>query len=119
MKVKKENLIGAFIALLGLLMLTFLPLIEDLSLFGLFSEGGAITLLGLIWLLFPLLAVVTHAFGKVRVLTAFLQLIPVLWGLVYVYFGVAGVGYWIYTALTLVLIVYSLIVKKKLKAQND
>ncbi|MBQ4355918.1 MAG: hypothetical protein II757_04565 [Bacteroidales bacterium] len=119
MKMKKENLIGACIALVGLLMLTFLPLIKGASLFELFSEGGIFIALGLVWLLFPLLAVVTHAFGKARVLTAFLQLIPVLWGLVYVCYGVAGVGYWIYTALTLVLIVYSLIVKKKLKAQND
>lgn len=119
MKMKKENLIGSCIALLALLMLTFLPLIEGASLFGLFSEGESFVWLGLVWLIFPLLAVVTHAFGKVRVLTAFLMLIPVLWGLVYVYFGVAGVGYWIYTALTLVLIVYSIIVKKKLKAKNN
>lgn len=119
MKMKKENLIGSCIALLALLMLTFLPLIKGASLFKLFSEGGSFTLLGLVWLLFPLLAVVAHAFGKVRVLTAFLMLIPVLWGLVYVYFGVAGAGYWIYTVLTVVLIVYSVIQKKKINTQNN
>ena len=120
---KKENLIGAGIALLALIMLTFLPLVEVMgigaSLFDLFSYAGAFAALGFVWLIFPLLAVVTHAFGKVRVLTACLMLIPVFWGLTYVAVGCAGIGYWIYSVLTVVLVVYSIMLKKKMKKQND
>lgn len=120
---KKENLIGAGIALLSLILLTFLPLVEAMgqgcSLFDLFSVGGAFAALGFIWLFFPLLAVVTHLFGKVRVLTACLMLIPVAWGLAYVAQGCAGIGYWLYSVITLALVVYSIILKKKMKKQNN
>lgn len=109
--------------MLALILLTFLPLVEvfgqGCSLFQLFSAGGAFAALGFFWLIFPLAAVVTHLFGKVRVLTACLMLIPVAWGLAYVAMGCAGVGYWLYTLLTIALVVYSVMLKKKMKKQNN
>ncbi len=115
-KFKIENVIGAGIALLSMIMLTFLPLIKGYALFKLF---GDFTGIALVWLFFPLVAVVSHLFGKVKILTAFLMLIPCLWGLVYVHYGVAGAGYWVYVGMTIILIVYTIIVKKKMAKQND
>lgn len=82
-------------------------------------EGGIVLALSFVWIIFPLLAVICHLFGKVKILTAFLMLIPCLWGLVYVHYGVAGAGYWVYVAMTIVLIVYTIVVKKKMKKQNN
>ena len=115
-KFKIENVIGAGIALLSVIMLTFLPLIKRYALFKLF---GDFTVLALVWIFFPLVAVVSHLFGKLKMLTAFLMLIPVLWGLVYVHYGAAGAGYWVYVAMTIILIVYTIIVKKKMAKRND
>lgn len=118
-KFKIENVIGAGIALLSVIMLTFLPLIKGLALFGIMEEGGMALALSFTWIIFPLIAVICHLFGKVKLLTAFLMLFPVLCGLVYVHYGVAGAGYWVYVAMTIILIVYTIIVKKKMTKRND
>lgn len=105
--------------MLSVIMLTFLPLVDGCALFELFDEEGVLIVFACVWLFFPLVAVISHLFGKVKMLTAFLMLIPVLWGLAYVHYGIAGAGYWVYVAMTIILIVYTIIVKKKMAKRND
>ena len=112
---KKKNIIGACIALVALAVIFFLPLIKmgsTLSLFECFEEGFAA--FAVTWLVFPVLGIIANLFGKLRVLAAFLMLIPFLWGLTYLALpgGGPGVGVWVYGALTLALIIYTIATRK-------
>ena len=118
---KKQNIIGACIALVALVLLIFLPIVDagqGWSLFDLFKNdlaGHAI-----IWMVFPVLCIVANLVGKLRVLAAWLMLIPFAWGLCYLMLPVGGpgIGVWVYGALTVVLIIYSMVTKKKAKNQE-
>ncbi|MBO4741146.1 MAG: hypothetical protein J5605_05830 [Bacteroidales bacterium] len=112
---KKKNIIGACIALVALAVIFFLPLIKigsTLSLFECFEEGFAA--FAITWLVFPVLGIIANLFGKLKVLAAFLMLIPFVWGLSYLALpgGAPGVGVWIYGALTLALIIYAMATRK-------
>ncbi len=85
--------------------------IDDFSAMGQIGDGcKIITIVWMILLIFPVFGVVANLIGKVRVLAAWLMLIPFLWG-----FTTCGVGVWVYGALTIVLIVYSMYMKIKSK----
>ncbi len=85
--------------------------IDDFSAMGQIGDGCKIvTIVWMILLIFPVFGVVANLIGKVRVLAAWLMLIPFLWG-----FTTCGVGVWVYGTLTIVLIVYSMYMKIKSK----
>lgn len=70
------------------------------------------TTVWMVLLIFPVFGIVANLIGKLRVLAAWLMLIPFLWGLL-----PHGIGVWVYGALTVVLIVYSMMIKIKEKKQ--
>lgn len=125
--IEKRNFIGAGIAGLAFLFLLFLPLISfEVSGFGV-SVGGSFSLFQLFkvpgygayafsYIIFPLAAAVAHYMKKYEFILALLMLIPVLWGLSYLKF--AGVGYWLYTLLTIGLIVFDVYCKKEAAKEN-
>ena len=118
---KKHNIIGACIALVALVLLIFLPLVdmgEGIALFDCFKHD--LTVFAIAWIVFPVLCIVANLVGKLRVLAAWLMLIPFAWGLCYLMLPVGGpgVGVWVYGALTVVLIIYSMVTKKKAKNQE-
>ena len=85
--------------------------IDDFSAMGQIGDGcEIITIVWMILLIFPVFGVVANLIGKVRVLAAWLMLIPFIWG-----FTTCGVAVWVYGALTIVLIVYSMYMKIKSK----
>ncbi len=115
--IKTKNIIGACIALLAMAAIFFLPLIKmgsTLTLFECFKEGEFVAF-AVTWIVFPLLGIIANLFGKLRVLAAFLMLIPFLWGLYYLVVpdGGPGLGVWIYGAITLVSIIYTLATRTK------
>ena len=112
---KKQQIIGAIIALIAMVSIFFLPIVNiggyEISLFDGFEEVPAYSIS---WLVFPVLCIIANLIGKLRGLTAWLMLIPFLYGLVY--FAIPesspGLGVWVYGVLTLVLIVYTIKTKK-------
>ena len=121
MKIGKQNIIGAAIAFVAMVVLVFGPIFEaggqDVSLFPAIKEAPAF---GIQFLLWPLLAIIAHLFGKMRGLASWLMLLPfvlVLAGwLINSHVIGPGISMWIYLALTIVLIIYTIYIKKANKA---
>lgn len=139
---KKQRIIGAAIAFVALVMVFFLPLghmggtqlttytpngpvitttpsvyyslSELLVGYDSLPEESAkiYTIVWLILLIFPIFGIVANLIGKLRVLAAWLMLIPFIWGLL-----PHGIAVWVYGVLTVLLIVYSMIMKKKAKKE--
>ena len=110
MKMKKEHIIGAVIALVSMVILFFLPILNIGGSGVALSEGfEEYPAFALTWILFPVLCIIANLLGKLRGVAAWLMLIPFLWGLVYYIVPEcsAGIGVWIYGVLTLVLIIYT------------
>lgn len=117
MKIGKQNIIGATIAFVAMIVMVFVPVFEvggqDVSLFPAIKE---MPVFGIQFLLWPLLAIIAHLFGKLRGLASWLMLIPFVmvlaaWLINSDLIG-PGISMWIYLALTIALIIYTRITKK-------
>ena len=110
MKIKKEHLICAGIALCAMVSIFFLPIVsvggEGIALFDGFEYYPVFALT---WIVFPVLCIIANLVGKLRGLAAWLMLIPFFYGLIYYIVPEcsAGIGVWIYGVLTVVLIIYT------------
>ena len=128
---KKQRIIGTSIAFIALVMLIFLPIASIhrgvdayFSLCECFMNSdllsgqiGFFVTVTSVLLIFPVFGIVANLIGKLRVLAACLMIIPFLWCLVPK--TDFGAGVWVYGALTIVLIVYSIIMKIKAKKQQQ
>jgi len=124
---KKQRIIGTAIAFVALVLFIFLPIASvHRGVDAYFSLGecytnfdvlsgdiGLFVTVTSVLLIFPLFGIVANLIGKLRVLAAWLMLIPFLWCLVPK--TDMGSAVWVYGALTIVLIVYSMYMKIKSK----